>query len=181
MLWLLCIAKEARGQQLNIGFIGGTNVTNDVRPGQQTSSGMLPSGEISTSTYSVRNSGGRRPILGLQLEYTIGRNWALEFDALHRELKSTTTNNFSPPFITPDGRAISTYAYSRTLTTWEFPLLAKFRLPLPASRFRPFVTAGPSLRPAGTGTDLSHVGLTAGGGLEFQTAGDPIRKTRIVF
>lgn len=50
--------------------------------------------------------------------------------------------------------------------TWQFPVLAKYRLV--AKKWTPFLEAGPSFRTAGNlnGTNPSHVGATAGLGVE---------------
>ncbi|MCC6587430.1 MAG: outer membrane beta-barrel protein [Bryobacterales bacterium] len=171
---LNCLMASA--QRLTFGVIAGANLTDDVRSGQQTySGGTLPNGQTQTNTFIIE-SGGRSPIIGLQLEYQLPRNWAIEFDALHRELKSTESSVISPPYELPNGQTISRLGpNTRTLGSWEFPLLAKYRLP--GRTFRPFFTAGPSFRPAGTGTQLSHVGITAGGGLELLTHGFRISPT----
>lgn len=177
LILILCLVSfPASAQRLTFGVIAGTNLTDDVNSGQETfSGGTLPNGQTQINTFIVE-SGGRRPIIGLQLEYQLPRNWAIEFDALHRELKSTETSIISPPIELSNGQTLSRLGpFARTLTTWEFPLLAKYRLP--GRTFRPFLTAGPSFRPAGTGTQLSHVGITAGGGLELLTHGFRISPT----
>jgi hypothetical protein len=55
-----------------------------------------------------------------------------------------------------------------SVVTWEFPILAKFRLG--TGRMLPFVEAGPSLRATGNLNDIhpSHYGFTAGIGAERQ-------------
>lgn len=164
-VFVLCTG--ASGQKLSVGLVAGTNFTDDVQAGTSTASGaLLPSGQTQTYT-NVFAPGVRRPILGLLLEYRLPRNWAVEFDVLHRELKSTNEELVSPPILFPDGHSLSSFGtVTRTLTPWEFPILAKYRLPL--GRLRPFLSAGASFRPAGTGTGLSHAGVTAGGGVAFQ-------------
>src|SRR5262249_44641452 len=49
-------------------------------------------------------------------------------------------------------------------SSFEFPVMAKYRFRAPLS---PFVEAGPSFRPAGNGSNLSHAGFTAGAGFEL--------------
>jgi hypothetical protein len=53
-----------------------------------------------------------------------------------------------------------------SVLTWEFPVLAKYSWA--RWKWRPFVTAGPSLRLAGNlnGYNPSRYGITAGGGVE---------------
>jgi hypothetical protein len=176
MYCVLVLCTSANGQKLSVGVVAGTNITDDVQSGTVTSSGgLLPSGQTQTYT-NVFAPGARRPIFGLLLEYRLPRNWAVEFDVLHRELKSTETELVSPAIIFPDGHSLSILGtVTGTLTPWEFPILAKYRLPV--GRFRPFLTAGPSFRPAGSGTGLSHAGVTAGGGVEFQAGGLRIAPT----
>lgn len=164
------VCTTANAQNLTFGAITGTNLTDDVRSGRaEFPGGTLPSGETTSSTYIV-DPGGRRFIIGLKMEYRLPRHWAIEFNALHREWKSTSANIISPPIELPDGTKFSVFGpFTRTLTTWEFPILAKYRLPL--RTLHPFVEAGPSFRPAGTGSGLSHAGISAGGGVELQAGG----------
>jgi hypothetical protein len=166
-----CWLTSAFGQRLSVGVIGGTNLTDDVRAGrQQSSGGLLPSGQMQTTTQVVE-PGVRRPIIGIQIDYRVSRRWSLEFDALRRELKSTSTTLFSPPIEFPGGPTVSAFGPStQLLTPWEFPLLAKYRF-RPNQSVRPFLSGGASFRPAGTGTGLSHAGITVGGGFEVLTKG----------
>jgi hypothetical protein len=176
VILVVFLCPLASGQELSFGVIAGTNLTDDVKSGRYNyQGGTLPSGEISSGALVV-DPGARRPIIGLKVEYRLPRNWAIEANALHRELKETTNMIFSPPAELPDGRRISVYGpYTRTLTPWEFPIMAKYRFAPP--KLQPFFTVGPSFRPAGTGTGLSHVGVTAGGGVEFQARGFNISPT----
>ena len=121
------------------------------------------------STYIVA-PGSRRLIIGPMVEFRLPQNWSVEVDALHRELRSTTTTLLSPGFELPDGSRLTMIGpFTRTHTTWEFPMLAKYRIPV--SKLNAFVALGPSLRPAGTGTGLSHLGIAAGAGVEMQLLG----------
>jgi hypothetical protein len=56
------------------------------------------------------------------------------------------------------------------VNTFEFPLLAKYRLPV--SRIKPVLEVGPSFRVGGSNNyltyNLAHDGFTVGGGLEFK-------------
>jgi len=54
-------------------------------------------------------------------------------------------------------------------------LLARYRFTV--ASINPFVSSGLSLRPAGTGTGLSHHGITAGAGLEMRVRGVNISPT----
>ena len=49
-------------------------------------------------------------------------------DALHRALRSTTTESYSPPLTLPNGQTTSSFgAFTQTHSAWEFPVLAKYR------------------------------------------------------
>jgi hypothetical protein len=79
------------------------------------------------------------------------RSISLEIDGLYRPIRAQLVNVASP----------------FSIVTWQIPVLAKFRLPY-ASTFQPFVEAGPSFRLSGNlnGYDPSHIGFTAGAGIE---------------
>jgi hypothetical protein len=170
LLTLTLWASTSFAQRLTFGAIAGTNLTDDIQSGRFTQQeGTRPSGESASST-SIYGDGGRRPILGLKLEYELLGGWAIEFNALHREIKSRSSFTISPPIELFDGRKVSQFGpNTRTLATWQFPLLLKYRLPV--SKLHPFVVAGPSFRPAGTGSGLSHVGISGGGGVELNAGG----------
>lgn len=155
--------------QLTVGAIGGVNLTPDVNSGQQTlPSYTLPDGQVNNSTYIV-TAPPRRPIIGLKLDFEFTRRWSIEVDALRREVRSTQTTILSPALIFPNGTQFDRFGpFTRTLTPWEFPVLAKYRL---QTRFHPFLVGGPSFRPAGNGSGLSHAGVTAGAGVELRTPG----------
>jgi hypothetical protein len=95
-------------------------------------------------------------------------SFSVEVDALYRPLNLTTTNTViaGPGFMT---------SVSGKLNSWEFPLLAKYRLP--GHLIRPFIEAGPSFRSVTNesfaGIHLSSVGFTAGVGVEGKLG--PIR------
>jgi hypothetical protein len=76
----------------------------------------------------------------------------------------------SPPLQLTGGSSLNTLSTSsRTHASWEFPILAKYRIAAP--KLKPFVELGPSLRPAGTGTFISHYGLTTGAELDMHVHG----------
>ena len=162
-------------QIVSVGAVAGTNITNDVSSLGGGGRNTIPG---ATQTL-LTDPGGRRLIIGLKLELRLPQNWGIEVNALHRKVQLTTTTIFSPPISRPDGSQFSILGpFTTTLTSWEFPVLAKYRLPIP--KLQPFLTAGPSFRPGGT--SLSQIGVTAGGGVAFQTGSlhiDPtLRYTR---
>ncbi len=173
ILVLLVIPPCLFAQKISLGVVAGTNLTDDFQAGSTTfSGGLLPSGEIFSETL-VFAPGSRRFIIGPKVELGLPQNWAVEADALHRVLRSTSTTLLSPGVPLPDGTRLTVLGpLTQTHSTWEFPLLVKYRVPV--SRFRPFAAFGPSFRPVGTSSGLSHHGITAGAGLEI-----PLRGVRI--
>ena len=157
-------------QIVSVGAVAGTNITNDVSSLGGGGRNTIPG---ATQTL-LTDPGGRRLIIGLKLELRLPQNWGIEVNALHRKVQLTTTTIFSPPISRPDGSQFSILGpFTTTLTSWEFPVLAKYRLPIP--KLQPFLTAGPSFRPGGT--SLSQIGVTAGGGVAFQTGSLHIEPT----
>lgn len=73
-IWMASLFTVALGQELTLGVIAGTNLTDDVQSGRQTfPGGILPSGQTQTSTFIV-DPGARRPIIGIQLEHNAPQN-----------------------------------------------------------------------------------------------------------
>ncbi len=107
---------------------------------------------------STRTSSGSRSfVVGPTIEVQLPLRFSAEADALYRPL------NFKIEQTTPlpGGPTVST-----RIDTWEFPLLAKYRLPLPI--VRPYLAAGPSFRAIG-GLPAQHMsgkGVTVSIGAE---------------
>ena len=151
-------------QTLSLGVVTGASVTDDFRSGSTTfPAGISSSGVQGFSTLTV-SSGSNQFIIGPKVELSLHWHLAIEVDALHREFTSTTVTSISPPLQLPNGTTISSFGAMRQIhTTWEFPILAKRQFSM--GKLNPFVEAGLSLRPAGTGSGLSHEGITVGGGV----------------
>jgi hypothetical protein len=92
-------------------------------------------------------------VAGLMTDVDLTQRFSLEVDGLYRPIRAHQMNQ-EPPF-------------SFSVVTWQFPVLAKFKLPL-AHQVQPFVEAGPSFRLSGNlnGYYPSHFGFTAGAGIE---------------
>lgn len=146
----------AWGQRVSFGFIGGTNLTRDF-PISRTLylDDGFPGGLTTFDLYSDTNSF----IAGLAFEVAIDRRFALEANALHRNLQLKRRYIFPSGERREDG--------GNTVGTWEWPILLKYRLPFGPGRL--FLEAGPSFRtrhnPAPT--EPSQFGATIGAGTEF--------------
>jgi hypothetical protein len=151
-------------QNLSVGVVGGGSLTNS-----------FPTETFPTGSAGLRfYSSSKDYLVGPMLEYHFTPNWSVEVDGLFRTLHMTfagVESNGSLNSISPS-----------PVVTWEFPLLAKYRLPL--WRALPLVELGPSFRTAGNlnGSNPSHFGVAAGIGVEFHarnlTVAPGIRYTR---
>ena len=137
-------AIAAFSQPFSIGVKGGVPI-NDFVNGTNTASGVL-------------NSTTNRYIVGPELELNLPWGFGAEFDALYRHY------NFQ-------GFGVSGTATSKTSTgAWEFPLLAKWRTPIPV--VHPFIEGGVSWdHLTGTGVMASSVfpGPNTGPGISNNT------------
>jgi len=123
-------AAAALAQPVSIGVKGGVPI-NDFVNGTNTASGVISS---TTNRY----------IVGPEIELNLPWGFGAEFDAMYRHY------NFQ-------GFGVSGTATSTTSTgAWEFPLLAKWRVPIPV--VKPYIDGGVSWdHLTGTGVTASSV------------------------
>lgn len=131
-------------QQISFGVVAGTNLTKDFH---------IPD-------WPEAKSGSSSFIIGPMMEVGISRDFSVEVNALHRYLRYDYVYRFQDGTIAVSGQDKS--------GTWEFPILAKYRVPV--STARPFVEAGPSFRTFSDRpiTAPSGYGFTTGVGLEMR-------------
>ena len=105
------------------------------------------------------DSGGY--IVGPSLEIHWSQRISLRVEALNKPLHYQDGAAFNQDNV-PIGFA------PNTVVTWQFPVLVKYKFPL--GRLSPFLEGGPSFRLAGNlnRSDPSHVGVSAGVGVEAQ-------------
>jgi hypothetical protein len=132
-------------QTVSVGFAGGGAVTDAF----ETVNAGVP--ETFTSYSQARDY-----VVGLTLEYRLGRSFSVEGDALYRELHLTVA------FVEPNGVL---YAVSPSpVVTYELPLMVKYRFH--GSMADPFLEAGPVFRPTtNLNANPSHYGVGAGIGV----------------
>lgn len=130
-------SRRLAGRKIWLGLVAGTTATSGFHMGE----------------FPVQHDELRPFVGGLSLEMELGKRLSLEVDGLYVPL------HVVQHYLTFDD-------YAFTVLTWQFPVLAKYRLS--ASRFAPFVEGGPSLREAGNtnGYNPSKYGATVGAGLE---------------
>jgi hypothetical protein len=98
------------GQTVSIGVKGGIRATDDI------------TGDSATES--------KRYIVGPMIDVGLPLGFAVEFDALyHRHGYRTSNSNFA-----------GSYFSRERANSWEFPILLKYRLPLPI--VKPYVGAG---------------------------------------
>jgi hypothetical protein len=146
------------GQRVSFGFIGGTNLTRDFPISRTIYSDVVNPGLTTFDLFSDTNG----PIPGLSIEVDLWRGLSIEGNALKRNL------TLRRRFILPNGA--SQDAGQKSVGTWEWPILLKYRLP-GASGIRPFIEGGPSFRtrhdPAPS--EPSQIGGTLGVGAELRS------------
>jgi hypothetical protein len=148
-IYILCSPSAAFGQRFAFGLAGGVSLTDDF---QRQS---YPIENYTVTYYST----AKDYIVGPTLEVGLPFHLSVEVDALYRPL------NFAFMGVYPNG-SLEELHPSNTVLTWEFPVLAKYRIR--TGVLNPFVEAGPSFRASGNlnNTGPSHGGFTAGAGVE---------------
>jgi hypothetical protein len=107
---------------------------------------------------STENKNRTSPVIGVAAEIALTKDFSIELVGLYRPLNAVDTSVYDVGF---------TKRNVFTVLTWEFPLLAKYRLP--SSGAKPFFEIGPSFRASGNlnETEPSLFGVTGGAGVEF--------------
>lgn len=119
LLLSLSVASAAAAGPLSVGIRGGVPLTDFF----ESINGGNPGGLILTSSTN-------HYIIGPTLELRLPAGFGLEFDALYRHFNYNTSFNL-----------VDVFTNNRTTgNAWEFPLLAKYRLPTPL--VKPYVDAG---------------------------------------
>jgi hypothetical protein len=144
---------NAFGKAVSIGGIVGMGLSNDFPSTVSDVNGIPGSRSFSDS---------KSPVIGLMIELEPIRKLFIEFNGLYRPLHLTDESSLSgsvqpiPP--TRTGRV--------TVLTWEFPILAKYKLTI--ARTNPFFEVGPTFRTSGNLNDAnpSKYGATGGAGVE---------------
>ena len=142
------LLTSAFGQILSVGVRGGVPFTGALS--DLTTNGI----DVVTRSFSDSN----QYIIGPMLELHLPLGLSVETNALYRPLNLTVQNQILPqPMIRT----------SKNVSSWEFPILGKFRLAFPL--VKPYIDAGPSFRAVRSDLGfLSTKGFTVGLGLELK-------------
>jgi len=113
------------------------------------------------SVFFCTNMASRNYLVGPTIGLGVWRNFSLEADALYAPLSLTTLGNPSRTVL-----VLFPSPSIQTFNAWQFSLTGIYKFP-PAFVL-PFFEAGPTMRAATSpfGGDLSHIGITAGIGVE---------------
>jgi hypothetical protein len=166
---LLGISRAAKsnlnpaGSRLSLGAVAGWGLNcdygNSVHAMQTLMPVAQPGGgytytQVDATAYTT---GLRSMIAGPAVEIHLKPHLAVEVDALHKPLRAN--------YETVIGNEVRSKGITLTeAVTWQFPVLAKYRLRL--GKVNPFVEAGPSFRLPQW--NLSTHGVTGGAGVEMQ-------------
>ena len=133
-------------RKLRFGLIGGTPLTGGFAEMRQTEGLEEEQGYIG----------------GLAVELDLSRRWSIKVNGLYRPLRAHSVSILEAP-----GYPSVESRFEFTVVTWQFPVLAKYRLS-PDGNIHPLLEVGPSFRAAGNlnGYNPSRYGVTVGGGIE---------------
>ena len=157
---LLVLASIASAQRIAFGVKGGVALTDAYNNAiDAAASGTL-------QTFSDTKDYAVGPMIEMRLPFGLGA----EADALFRPdtLRLKQTTQISPLTMTGSGTATSlafSTIGSSDVHTWEFPILAKYKLPIPI--LKPYIAAGPSFRASGE-DELSSKGFTISTGIDLK-------------
>ena len=140
------------GKRVSLGAVVGWGLNADL--GSSISSDYF---EYPGATVTQRGTGLTSLIAGPSVEIHLRPRLSVEVDALHKPLRSRVDTTF-------DNGLRPQSSTGTAATTWQFPVLAKYRFRW--GKMGPFVEAGPSFRLPQW--NLSTRGVTAGAGIEMR-------------
>jgi len=159
-----CLCSRAFGQRVSFGAVTGINFVDDYRSGSvlQPPFGTCEPACDSATLFTFRDASSRF-IIGPNVEVRFSNRFVVELEALHRRVGQRRRIQSVPPLVLPNGFTVGSLEFPGTDYTWEFPILARYRLRV--FKTSSFVELGPTFRPA-ENNQLN--GLTAGAGLELR-------------
>ena len=161
---LVSVSRESEshwqplGGLIRLGVVAGTNLSADY--GSETQQlnveqiDRLGSFHLLSATISP---GPKSLLVGPSIEFLLPRRLSVETDVIYRPVGTTNITTY-------DTRPTQRYNYR--FVTWEFPVLAKYRLDY--RKFAPFIGVGPNFRLTQSLTSSSPYGVTAAAGIEFR-------------
>jgi hypothetical protein len=164
---------SAFGRKVSLGIVAGLALTDGLRTSTVSFSDNLDIDPVTgvlvpVSGTETQNANRTSPVVGIVTEIATPMGISLEVGGMYRPLNARDISVLS------NGVTRET---NFTVLTWEFPILAKYKLPILKSQ--PFVELGPSLRASGNlnGANPSRYGFTGGAGMELKQRGMTIAPT----
>ena len=147
---LVCLASLSFGQHLSIGVKVGVPFTD----------AFADHSMIGVDVLQRTFSDSKLYLVGPMIELHLPLGLSVEAGGLYHPLNFATENRIAP--------RPAVFRSSNNYSSWEFPILGKYRLPVPL--IKPYVEAGPNFRTLGGNFDsyVSQAGFTIGGGVEFK-------------
>jgi len=162
---------SAFGHKVSLGIVAGLALTDGLQTRSESFTNVLEIDPVTRLLTPVDgtatdNENRSSPVVGIVTEIALPKRLSLEVGALYRPIRAKDTREFS------NGTSRENQF---TVLTWEFPILAKYKVPL--RKATPFVEVGPSIRASGNlnGAHPSRFGITAGIGMEL-----PARRLTLV-
>jgi hypothetical protein len=144
------------GRRISLGLVAEWELIRDISSYSENAA-MTAAGSGNAFDATEYVTGVRSPTVGPALEIHPTRHLSIELNGFYRPLRE----NYK--IVLDNGTVYSSFTYTRA-ATWQFPVLAKYRVRW--GKVKPFAEAGPSFRlPVAS---LSAEGATAGAGVEMQ-------------
>jgi hypothetical protein len=154
---------SAFGHKASLGIVAGLALTGGLQTRSQSFTNALEIDPVTgrltpVDGIATNNENRSSPVVGIVTEVALPKRLSLEVGALYRPMNAKDTSEFS------NG---TSREVQFTVLTWEFPILAKYKVPL--RKATPFVEVGPSIRTSGNlnGANPSRFGITTGIGMEL--------------
>jgi hypothetical protein len=156
---LLRIPEETYAQRISFGVVAGATFLDDFRSGS-IAHPCVGNGCAGTSLFQSTDA-SRRLIVGASAEVAASKSLSFEIEAQGRPIRTNSRIDYMPPVDLGNGVTVASQSFSGTDHTWEFPTLAKFRLP--TFRTHLVLEFGSTFHSTQNGTEF---GITVGAGVE---------------
>jgi hypothetical protein len=168
LTWRLQVPAEARAQRISFGVVTGANFVDDFRS-SSIAYPCVSNGCTGTSMFQSTDD-SRRLIIGASAEFAESNILSFEIEALARPIRTRSRIDYMPPVDLGNGVPVASQSFSGTDHTWEFPTVAKFRLP--TFMTHTVLEVGSTFQSTQNGTEF---GITAGAGVEI-----PMKRLSVV-
>jgi len=155
----LRIPAEALAQRISFGVVTGATLLDDF-PSGGIANPCVGNGCVASSVVQS-NDASQRLLIGASAEVAASKSLSFEIEALHRTIRNNSRIDYTPPVDLGNGVPVASQSFSGSDHAWEFPTLAKFRLP--TFRTHPVLEFGSTFHSTQDGTVF---GMTVGAGVE---------------